>query len=85
MPDKPLVELHRKVERAEVKLLMAALGFVDMTLGEMDALEGTESASAPAEFMVLHEAASEYRLAVRAVANLEDGLARHRKSASTRL
>lgn len=56
-----ITELTRQVDKSRVKLIMAALAFVDLTLAEMDALEGTKSASAPIEFMVLHDAAGEYR------------------------
>jgi hypothetical protein len=60
-PPNKLRELDRQVNKSRTKLIMAALAFVDLTLAEMDALDGTESASAPAEFMILHESASEYR------------------------
>jgi hypothetical protein len=55
----------KRVSVLRTKLVMAALGFVDCTLAEMESLEGTESASAPAEFMILHESAEEYREAVK--------------------
>lgn len=41
---------------ALVRLAEAAKLFCATTKGEMDELEGTQSASAPAEFMLLHEA-----------------------------
>jgi hypothetical protein len=42
------------------KIIDAARLFCESTMAEMDELEGTESASAPAEFMVLHEAVREF-------------------------
>lgn len=67
-----LVEAARRTNHDRTKLVMAALAFVDLTLAEMDALSGTESASLPAEFMVLHEAATAYREAVRFQEKLKD-------------
>jgi len=49
----------RKLEQrlaALEKVSEAAKLFCESTVAEMDALDGTDSASAPAEFMLLHEA-----------------------------
>jgi hypothetical protein len=42
------------------KVINAARLFCESTMAEMDELEGTQSASAPAEFMLLHEAVQEF-------------------------
>lgn len=44
------------ISAALVKIAQAAKLFCAVTKPEMDELEGTQSASAPAEFMLLHEA-----------------------------
>jgi hypothetical protein len=42
------------------KVVCAARLFCESTMAEMGELEGTESAAAPAEFMLLHEAVQEF-------------------------
>jgi hypothetical protein len=57
-----LLALANVLNRDSSKLLKiseAAKLFCEVTVGEMDDLEGTQSASAPAEFMLLHEAVEE--------------------------
>jgi len=50
--------LKAKCERL-CKVTEAARLFCESTVAEMDELEGTDSASAPAEFTLLHEAVKE--------------------------
>lgn len=49
-----------KANEQLLKIAEAAKLFCITTKGEMDELEGTQSAAAPAEFMLLHEAVEAY-------------------------
>lgn len=57
-------EQERDQLRAEVEqmtnIITAAKLFCESTIAEMDELNGTQSASAPVEFMLLHEAVQEF-------------------------
>jgi hypothetical protein len=53
------VEALRADHSQLVKIAEAAKLFCVTTKGEMDELEGTQSAAAPAEFMLLHDAVAE--------------------------
>lgn len=64
--DEELVDVRGRIETMETaplvqlrKVADAARLFCEVTEGEMSELEGSESASIPAEFMLLHEAVKE--------------------------